>query len=462
LSASISRIKYSEPALITAACSFIIISVISLSGNAVLPVLTILSFAILAAGYLIKKPEALIFGFFLLLPFGLENPEGVSIGELVFLGYTLLLTLFYFFIPFITGRLILLTSIDKLFLALTLFLPYASILGILNGADIYAAVGELTYFSAVFIYFALRTYISNTQFQKGVLFLLLLLIAYVIIRNAYNYQQIIIQAYAQWQIENARVASTEVLLLLCASLGTASFVVSDKFKFDVAALILTGIGILSLILTQSRGYWIAFAFSFILIFLFVSRRKKVKMVTYFSVLFILIIGAAMFFFPLYFDLVYYAIVERLNSIATSAKVDISVLERIDESSRVLSKIVVNPVVGYGLGTEYLKFIFFDRVNITTSYIHNGYLAAWYKFGLPGLILLLSICVMILRSSISIFKTTPHWYHRILSLTIIGTISGMLLVNNTSPQFLSTDSYLLFTLMGVYCSHFAPPRESLKN
>lgn len=427
--------------------------VISLSGKTVLPVLLVLSAGVLIVAFISKKPVYFVLGYFLILPINLSNPEGITPGQLIFLSYTILLTFFFLFLPLITGRLKLTTTLDKLFLGFTLMLPYASVLGILNGANLYPAIGELTYFAGVFIYFALRHYLGNETFQKGLFYLVLLVLLYVIVRNAYNYQAIIMQAYVPWQVEKARVASSEVLVLLFTTLCTTAFVYSKNFRLNIAAILFLGIGFLSLVLTQSRGYWLAFILSFTIIFLSVPAEKKVKMLLYFSVILVLILSFAKIYFPDYFTLVFNALILRFQSIATSAQVDISLLERFEESAVVFSKIAVNPIVGYGLGTEYIKFVFFERFHFSTSYIHNGYLAAWYKFGLFGLLLLLSICISIIRNSYKIFIYRSERIHKILGLAILATLGGMLLVNNTSPQFLSFDSILLLTVMGAYCSEF---------
>jgi len=460
--AQISSKKILEPAALVVGLSLVLYAVISLSGKTVIPVLLVLSAGILVTAFLLKKPAYFILGYFLLLPLTLENPEGISPGESVFLFYTILVAIFYLFLPIITGRLKLETTLDKLFLLFTLMLPYASALGLLNGANIYPAIGELTYYAGVFIYFALRYYLDKESFQRGLLYVFTLVLLFVIVRNAYNYQEIILQAYVPWQVEKARVASNEVLILFFTTLCTAAFVYAKTIKLNLIAIFFLGCGFLSLILTQSRGYWLAFIVSFSIIFLFVSAEKKGKMLVYFTAILVSILVIAKIYFSDFFDLIFNALIARFESIATSTQVDVSLLERFEESAAVFSKISANPVLGYGLGTEYVKFIFFERFHLSTSYVHNGYLAAWYKFGLPGLLLLLGIYVSIIRNSYRIFKQREETVHKIIALTILATIGGMLLVNNTSPQFLAFDSILLLTMMAAYCSQFRPAINNKEN
>lgn len=434
---------------LAAGLSAIIALILFKSGETAVPVLLAIPLAVITISFLIKKPAGFVLGYFLVLPAYLENPEGVSVAEIIFLLYTLAVAFFYFFLPLITGRLKTENTLDKLFIIFTLMLPYASFLGLFNGAAAYSAFGELTYYTGVFTYFAFRYHLPNPSFQKSLLALIILLLVFVMARNAWYYQEIILQAYMPWQVSKARVAANEVLILFSSVLFSVALVYVKQLKYKMFAIVLLGVSIASLVLTQSRGYWLAYVISFIVIFILLNREKKIQMVVWFGTIAALVITTAALFFSSYFDLVTTALVERFQSIATSTQKDVSLLERFDESASVFNKIIVNPVIGYGLGVEYTKFYYFDRIHGATSYVHNGYLAVWYKFGLPGLFILLSICLITIRNAYRIFKNNPQTVHKILGLSIIAVIFGMFLVNNTSPQFLAFDSTLLLTIMAAY-------------
>lgn len=434
---------------LAAGLSAIIALILFKSGETAVLILLAIPVAVITISFLIKKPAGFVLGYFLVLPAYLENPEGVSVAEIIFLLYTIAIAFFYFFLPLITGRLKTETSLDKLFLIFTLMLPYASFLGLFNGAAAYPAFGEITYYAGVFTYFAFRYHLPDPSFQKSMLVFILLLLVFVMARNAWYYQEIILQAYMPWQVRNARVAANEVLILFSSVLFSVALVYLKDLKYKIVALVFLAISIASLVLTQSRGYWLAYVISFTVIFIMLNKEKKLQMVVWFGTIAALVLTTAALFFSSYFDLVITALVDRVQSIATSTQKDISLLERFDESASVFSKIIVNPVIGYGLGVEYSKFYYFERIHGATSYVHNGYLAAWYKFGLPGLFILISICLITIRNAYRIFKTNLQTVHKILGLSIIAVIFGMFLVNNTSPQFLTFDSILLLTIMAAY-------------
>lgn len=62
-------------------------------------------------------------------------------------------------------------------------------------------------------------------------------------------------------------------------------------------------------------------------------------------------------------------------------------------------------MGYGLGVEFTKKILFYDYFIPTSYVHLGYLATWYKFGIFGLLLNLYIWIYTLIKSAQLYKIT---------------------------------------------------------
>lgn len=425
-------------------------------------------------------PWLLLITYLLLTPFILEPVEGITLLEAVFLAYSLLCILIFTVFPAMRLSLPFQTSLDKLFLFLFFLLPFGSILGILNGAQLYSAIGELTYYAAAPLYFGFRWYLGNDEHSPrrkelitlaGVLILLLL---FVMARNAFNYQQLLVQAYLEWQVEKARVAANEVLILLSSILLTVAVLHLKTFKGRILMLGLLGISVGSLILTQSRGYWLSYAFSFFIIFLLEDRSKKLRMLLYFGATFTFLLAVALTFFEDYVVLISVALAERFSSIFSSSSLFSSLQDRLAESQTVLGKILDNPIAGYGLGVEFIRFYFFENYHLLTSYVHNGYLAVWYKFGLPGLFVFLGIAFQILKKGFRLFRLSrystnsdsavnsvestqtistliPLKIQTILSLSIVSLMSGMLLVNITSPQFLAFDSILVMTIIAAFLS-----------
>ena len=66
--------------------------------------------------------------------------------------------------------------------------------------------------------------------------------------------------------------------------------------------------------------------------------------------------------------------------------DLSMTERYVEAAAALEHVRLNPIIGHGLGTPFRFYNILYHFTTETNYIHIGYIAVWYKFGLWGLAL----------------------------------------------------------------------------
>ena len=390
-----------------------------------------------------------ILGYLLLCITFLKNNEGIQATELPFYVFSLIL-IFYNILEVFRGNLILNTFIDKLYLVILLLVPYGIILGILNGSSLYLAFGETTYLLGLFVYFPLRKHLPRQSFRKAFYLIILIIIAYVLIRNFLNYRQILIQAVASWQTEKARVPSNEFVIMFGTLLFMGAALITKvrihQIFYTMFFVVLLG----GLILTQSRGYWLAFFGGVLTIFFLSDLKSRVRIVYTFLLLISLSILVAQFFFHDQFYLILKGLFARFNSIG-SGKLDVSLYERLLESKAVFDEISRRPISGIGMGVTYTKkFVFYSYFS-ETSYIHNGYLGTWFKFGLTGLIIFPVLWVSLLFKSSQIFKTTNKTRTKIVMLSIAGTVSGVTLVNNTSPQVFNFVSCLFITFFSAIIS-----------
>ncbi|MBO6522719.1 MAG: O-antigen ligase family protein [Balneolaceae bacterium] len=445
-----STLKPLEYAILISSLAFTSIAVISIGGS--LGPLFLLGFA--AVPFIIflstRYNGAYIILYLLITITFLDDDEGIQLIEMPFFLSSVLLCL-YFGLQLIKGSLQLKNVLDKAYLLFILLLGFSLVFGIMNGANIYKSLGEFTLFFGWFLYFPLRKYLDNGKFRTILFWTLGIIVAYVLIRNILNYRAILIQAVLPWQAEKARVAANELILLIGAVFSMSyAAIVTSRFKQIISTLLFLAL-VGGLVMTQSRGYWIAFAFSALSIFVVINKSGKLRILyTFIFISSVSLLFASLFFSDL-LDLVITGIVNRFQSIG-SGKLDISLLERVLESQKVLQKIILNPVMGYGLGVEFTKKILFYDYFIPTSYVHLGYLATWYKFGIFGLLLNLYIWIYTLIKSAQLYKITKNPIYKTLLLTIVGSMAGIVLVNITSPQILTFEGNLFIAVFGAFISY----------
>lgn len=450
------RLKILEFPLVVAVITLVFLVVVNTSGIYAPFALLSISFATFLF-YLGSKTKGAFFFFYLLLCISfLENNEGIEAIELPFYFASVLL-FGYLIFELLRGALIIETFLDKLFILFLFLLGFATIVGMLNGANPYRAFGEVTRFFGLFLYFPLRKYLPEKKFRALFFGAILVIIAFVVLRNLINYRQLLTQAVVSWQAENTRVAANEFIILMggCLFMSYAAITSSLIRQLLSTLIFLALIG--ALILTQSRGYWLAFAFAALIIFLVINNRGKIRILITFLVISATSFIIATLFFGNLLDLAIAGLSARFETLG-SGKLDVSLLERLLESKTVFSLSLQNPITGYGLGVEFTKKILFYNHFVSTSYVHNGYLAASYKFGLVGLSTILIIWGILIRKSYLAYKGSSCELRKILMLSICGTMAGVLLVNNTSPQTLTFESTLFITIFSAYVSTESIPKN----
>ena len=123
---------------------------------------------------------------------------------------------------------------------------------------------------------------------------------------------------------------------------------------------------------------------------------------------------------------------------------------------------VPPILGWGYGTEFQKYdVLFRRTSSFTSYIHNGYLAIWFKNGIVGLIAILAYVLTLFIYAFKIYKKTRLVTIKILMITIMAYIPTAGMMNVTSPVVYSYEGMLLLIVLGSVVSWYTIRQESFE-
>jgi O-antigen ligase len=410
--------------------------------------------AIPVALYAVFKEKALVsytLIFFSLLTF--DQEAGTNLQEAIY--YALIAGSVAIIIPWLVvrGNIKLQHGVDKAYLFLFILLIYAFVLGFLTGGTMKNRIDDLALMFPIFTYFIFRDQLRDDKHIKTVLVILVVMMLLIAVRNYRNYQQILIEAVMEWQVQKARVAKNEVFLMA----GAVGFFILQAYQTKwiprLFYLGMFGFTFGGLILTQSRGYWLAFILSIIIFLFYTDSRSRYRALITTSILFTIGIFVAVTF---YYDALL-TVIEGLKyrfSLTGGSKIDPSLLERVYETQTVWELIQKNPFAGYGLGYTYSRYKYIYGYWEPLSYVHNGYLAIWFKAGLFGLLAALSYLVLIARTGLRLFKHAESDFARIIGIIILCQVVGMMLVNITSPQFLGFDSMLLLSLMGVFVASLA--------
>lgn len=275
---------------------------------------------------------------------------------------------------------------DAVFALLPAYVVAAFVLTAVNRGSMMGAVSDAMNFSMLLFYFPVREVVA--RYKAGpwmVAGALAYLGAVAFIRNALLLQSVFSSAEYAWQVARTRAAANEMLLLIPA-VGALALAVHERGWFR--PILLTGASVLfaiGVILTQWRAYYVDLALGVMLIGLLAGGVGRRRLVGLGAIGLVVGGGLAFLLFGDFVTLMVLGILDRILSIGTATSSDISLINRFYEWEVAWELIRVNPILGYGPG---VSFGFFDAIFKGTwekSYVHNGFLLLWYKFGIFALI-----------------------------------------------------------------------------
>jgi O-antigen ligase len=429
-------------------------------GNA-LPLLVIsTSFVMISLLIVFREHIPLLFliGAFFIL----RNPPGINPGEVLFYSVAFVTIIGVLIPDIVRFRLPLVKTLDKAFFALHLLVIYALLLSIIYGNNIDFILADLLVYSAIIAYFPLRKYLNSEKRIQYFEYASIGILIAIGIRNLINYREFILRAVMSWEVELARTAVNEILIVFGCVLVLVLACNSKKLhQFLIFGTIL-GFLLINLILTQSRGFWVMYVLSIGLYFILSERREKTVLVLIHGGGVIIGTSVLLLFFQEQLELILLGLTVRFSTFGQVGE-DLSLLQRVIETEAVFGKILTNPINGFGFGAEYARQnILEGNIYEAWVYIHNGYLAIWYKMGVVGLITYAFIYGSVIKYSFKIYKASTNINHRNAALTIFCTVTVSLLINITSPHFNMFDGLLFISAAGAYVTTLYNKLELAQN
>jgi len=376
--------------------------------------------------------------------------EGLQIQELAygllylgFLATWFISRIFYYQDQICDNR------VDKAMLVFLILIHVSIPVSFLLGGQVAPMIGDWLAVSMLAFYFPIKEAIKRdpkTIKIFGIIFLLLSL--FVLFRNILSFRETVLQASVAYEITKGRASMNEIFLMASSVGAIVFFLYSKELIVKVASLGFFMLFFIGLILTQSRGYWLGFVFGMGVLFLFASWQKKGQILILGAGGLVGVLGIGFLVAPEVMELLLAGIIDRVATLGTASSSDISLVNRFNEFEQVWSGIKRNPILGYGLGHEFTYHNIIYEAHITQAFMHNAYLALWYKFGIVGI----SIGLFIWYGSAlkGLFLAKRMKLDSIPSLLVLSASLVLfceMVVGNTSNPFVIEDGCLVF----AYCA-----------
>ena len=400
-----------------------------------------------AAWHLFRRPLlnlcVILAGFVLIA----HHEEGFQLTEVLYGLYTLGFLAHWFVTRFLLYRDAVLDAPGAR--ALLVFLVGMTLsfgLTVLFGGNLRGALSEWIALSLIGLYFPVRE--ACVRYENGVrsiLWALLWIGLFITVRNFFTYQELLTSATQAWQVAKGRIATNDGLLMTASLFSLVLVLFVRRARVPLVGLFLIFFG--SLILTQSRGYWISFLLGAFVLFLMVDRQHRLRLTLFTLAGVAGFVGIGLLFFGDYVVLIFGGILDRFSSLQSASTADISLVNRFYETRTVWALIVQNPVLGYGMSVSYDFFDLTRQTTDTDAFIHNGYLSLWYRFGLWGLILLVFFWLRSAWDGLRAFRVREA-----ATLTRLGgimagiTLIAFTLSAVTSSPFYQNDTTFMFGVL----------------
>jgi len=208
---------------------------------------------------------------------------------------------------------------------------------------------------------------------------------------------------------NPNVLGEYLLLIIPLS---ATLLWSDKGIWNkLFALGIFAVACFCMILTQSRGCWLALLGAAVVFIMFVERR--------FLVLFVIGLLAAPFILPT-------SIIERFVSIGNVA--DSSTSYRVYIWLGTLNMLKDFGIYGLGLGSDAYNKIypFYSYSSIVAPHAHNIYLQLLCEMGVVGLGAILTMLTVLFRKLIKCFSKQEKNFEGVLAVAVLAALIGFMI------------------------------------
>lgn len=438
---------------------FILNTSINLTGNSIL--LLIFAISIFSIIYLIFHPKVWIFSIVLMTAlFSSTSGGGISTIDVVFsIYFNVFIYLWLLWTIFIKKEKIIESKTDWLLLGFYV-LTFLTLINVFyNYTLLFEWMREYSLLTIMLLYFPAKKYITT---KKDIIILGLVFFGTVIacdIIQFYFYKQILEDI--TYAYEAGSTIRSNLYILVIGTTFSCLFIFYQKKTIN--RLILTGIMILTLgalASTFARIFWFAALINFIVIFLILEKKEKIRYISYLLVSIVVAYLLAVLFFGDILKFVIYALETKFET-ASSGTSDISALSRLAEWNVVVGKIKESPFIGYGFGATFtFKNPIVDFKNFS-SVIHNSYLHFPFRIGIPLSLMFFSVFIInTFKSLYYSFKIKKDLFYKILMIGTFLSFFSLFLTGLFTMTFILRDA-LIINAMLFLLVHFVSTNYNKK-
>ena len=442
---------FNIPAIVGLMLFTFVLFFLSLNGQLALPVLGVaigIPFFVL----IIKYPKVWLWTIALSsFVFFRTSDLEIGVGDILFGIFIVVATYLWIFWIIFVKRDKLIDSIADWFIVLFYIgMVLNMVVAILNGADFISWFREYTLYSNILLYFPFKYYLTD---KKDIIIILLLFGISVLLSSIDQlrmYKEIALAqtVYAYQLGRSVRLNQPLFSAAIFFSLIMSVLPMKRIYRLALWGMSVATIG--ALIVSFSRSFWLFVMFGIIYILFYLGKKQRKILVI--ALALIMFSGTISFFtvFKEKADLMLMVLSKRLTS-STKGTKDVSMKLRLVEYEEVFNLIGENPLFGNGLGKKFHFYVPNLHITTHTQNIHNGYLYAMYRFGIPMTLIFLFILGYNIFVSEKLARKLKEPFFKYLILSTMITLMMLAAASLFSNQFFQRDTGVIMALSFAFIS-----------
>lgn len=407
----------------------------------------------LAVALVQPSPLARLVGVLALQAFQMGGEEGLSAGE-VAAGLALVAYLAHWYTAaWLSGRRVVTSLFDVAAVAWgTVGLVAGVVLGLFFGADPSDFRADVLAALPFLLYLPVKDVCAREpRGAVAVGAVLVGLALFASVQSVLLLRETIETATQAWEIADARPITNETAILSGLLVCFAALLTAREARWRLVLLGLVGVLTGGLLLSKSRGFWVAAVLGVVVLGVVArpAERRRLAAAALLGATAVTVVALALFADQV--ALLLSGSLNRLTSLATAGQ-DVSLLNRFVETQGAWERIRVNPVLGYGWGVQVTYYSLLTDGTVRWAFLHNGYVALWFKTGLWGLALMMTVWVgAFVRAAFAGRGSALSTPNRACAYGAMASVAALSLTALTSNPFATLD-LMLIVVLNVALAH----------
>lgn len=306
-------------------------------------------------------------------------------------------------------------------------------------------IREFTLLSLMLLYFPMKKYFTSHKDVVILLIVFAITLVFSDILQFYIYKQILSNITYAYEA-GSTIRNNTFMYVIGSTFSCILIFYQKETRYRILLTILMILTLGALTSTFARIFWAAAFVNFVIIFILLNVKEKIRFISYFVISLVVAYLIASIFFGDIFKFVIWALESRFESTSQGTD-DISAISRFEEWKVVIDKIKEAPFIGNGFGAT---FTFRNPITGNMNYssvIHNSFLHFFFRIGIPLTLMFFGIFgVMFVKSIYYSIKIRIDIFYKVLMIGVFLSCVSLIITGMVTMTFIFRDTLIINAIL----------------